>query len=121
MLYLSWWYYEEPLYLWRSLLITTNRVFKTFSIALLFRTLFYPWKKDVLYKENPSLSEIFQIWIDNSVSRFVGAIVRLITIFAGLITTILVFIFGLILIIVWLIIPIIILYLMVNGTRNLNG
>ena len=119
--YFYWWYQEELIYLFNAVINTCKRIFYTFSIPLLLRTLFYPWKNDALYKENPSLSDAFQILIGNLVSRFVGATVRLMTIFAGLIVTCLIFICGIILLISWIFLPIIIIYLSVSGVRNLNG
>lgn len=119
--YFSWWYLDEPIYLFKSLKITTLRVFYSFSVPELISTLFAPWKKDILYKENPSLSESFQILIGNMISRLVGAIVRFITILTGLILTAFVFLVGLLFLIGWLVLPIIILYLLFNGIKNING
>jgi hypothetical protein len=119
--YFSWWYYNEPIYLWHSVVVTTKKVFYSFSIPLLLRTLFAPWKKDVMYLENASLSDSFQIFIANMVSRLVGAIVRFFTIIAGLVTTLLTFILGLIFVFCWLLIPVIIIYLFISGVKNLNG
>ena len=41
-----------------------------FSITLLLKTLFDPWKRDVSYAENISLNEQFRLLAENLVSRF---------------------------------------------------
>lgn len=119
--YFSWWYYTELIYLWNSSIILTKRVYFTFSIPNLLGTLFYPWKRDALYVENPSLEERFQIWIGNMVSRFIGAIVRTITIVSGLFCTIITFMIVVIFILIWIFMPGIIIFLFIHGITNLNG
>lgn len=119
--YFFWWFYIEPIYLWRSINITTRKVFYIFSIPILLKTLFSPWKKDTLYKENPSLSEMFQIWSANLTSRLIGFLVRFATIFAGLLLASIVFIVGFIFLICWFLLPIIIIFLLVDGAKNING
>lgn len=121
MSYISWWYTDELIYLWQSVNIITAKIYYAFSIPILFRTLFSPWKKDTLYAENPSLSESFQIMIGNGVSRIVGAVVRLMTIFAGIISTGLTFVTGLIFLAVWILLPLIIIYLFISGAGKING
>jgi FtsH-binding integral membrane protein len=119
--YFSWWFYDEPKYLWRSINIVIIKVFNTFSIPLLITTLFAPWKRDVLYVENPSLSDSFQIFIGNMVSRLIGCIVRILTIFAGLIVTIITAFFVYAVFLAWILLPVIIILLFINGMRTLNG
>lgn len=48
------------------------------------KTLFYPWKKDEMDTTNMALDDKIKVFGMNIVSRFVGAIVRSITIFCGL-------------------------------------
>ena len=61
--------------------------FEFFSIPLLGRYLFAPWKRDVVRPANPSLSQLWQAFLMNFVSRFIGFSVRTITILTGLTTT----------------------------------
>jgi hypothetical protein len=120
--YFSWWYYEEPVYLWRSIKITTQKVFSSFSVGVLISTLFDPWKKDNQYLENPSLNERFKLILDNLISRFVGFIVRFFTIITGLVFTAVTLIVLTAGFLAWLIMPFIIAYLLVNGLRTIaNG
>ncbi|MGA2666531.1 MAG: hypothetical protein ABSE91_00380 [Patescibacteria group bacterium] len=120
--YLSWWYAQEPLYLWRSIKIVTKKIYLNFSITTLLRTLFDPWKRDVMAAENASLNVRFNILIGNLVSRLVGFVLRFFTIWAGLITTIGAFFIMVALFLIWLFLPILILFLMINGIRVIfNG
>lgn len=120
--YLYWWYLEEPAYIWRAIRIVTKKVFFSFSVPLLLRTLFDPWRRDVTYKENASLQDLFNIWIGNLISRLVGFILRLVTIFTGIFLTIIVFLILIFLYAAWLLMPAIIVFLFYTGIRNfLNG
>ncbi len=86
-----------------------------FSIPLLLKTLFAPWKRDILSTQGLSLNDKFRIWIFNLLSRLIGAVVRLITIFFGLFLTAFLLVFGLVAIIFWLILPFLILAAFVYG------
>ncbi len=86
-----------------------------FSIPLLFKTLFSPWKRDVISTKGLSLNEKFRIWIFNLLSRLIGAVVRLVTIFFGLFLTVFLLVFGLVAIIFWSILPFLILAAFVYG------
>ena len=80
-----------------------------FSIPILLKTLFSPWKRDVISTKDLSLNEKFRIWIFNLMSRLIGAVIRLFTIFFGLFLTLFLFIFGLIVVMIWIIFPFLIL------------
>ena len=119
--YFYWWYAEEPVYLWRAIIITTRKIFHSFSVPLLFRTLFDPWKRDASSAENASIQTLYQIWLNNLVSRFVGFIVRLFTIFTGLLLTTAFFMLATLCFLAWLILPVIIIYLLVSGIEGIYG
>jgi len=119
--YFSWWYSEEPVYLARAAQVITKKVYLNFSVPILLRTLFDPWKRDVSYVENPSLDMAVKIWAMNLFSRAIGFIVRTITILIGLILSGIVFVLLIIGIIIWYLMPIIIFLLLVNGLRLLGN
>ena len=121
MFYLTWWYFDEPLYLWRSIIIITKKIYFGFSIGMLVSTLFDPWKKDVIYAENVSLDVKFRIMIDNLVSRFIGFIMRFFTVLIGLTFTGLSFVFLLVLFLTWLLMPAIIIGLFILGLKAVNN
>lgn len=113
--YFYWWYFEEPVILWRAIRIITKKIFLSFSVPVLLRTLFDPWKRDVTYVENASLQELFNIWLGNFISRLVGFVVRTFTILIGFILTVIAFILLLAFLLVWFLMPIIIILLIING------
>jgi hypothetical protein len=119
--YFYWWYAEEPVYLWRAIIIVTRKIFHSFSVPLLFRTLFDPWKRDASSAENASFQTLYQIWLNNLVSRLVGFVVRLFTIFTGLLLTTLFFLVATLCFLTWLILPVIIMYLLVSGIEGIYG
>lgn len=49
-----------------------------FSVKMIFRTLFDPWKRDQVSYKNLSIQERFNVMILNLVSRMVGFLVKII-------------------------------------------
>ena len=120
--YFYWWYFEEPLILWRAVRIITKKIFFSFSVSVLLRTLFDPWRRDVTYVENASLQELFNIWLGNFISRLVGFVVRTFTILVGFILTMISLVILLAFILAWFLSPVIIILLIINGvTAIFNG
>lgn len=63
---------------------TIANTYDYFSIGLLAKTLFSPWKRDVISMEHMTLGERLQVLVMNLVSRLIGAFIRFFTIIAGL-------------------------------------
>lgn len=105
--YLDWHYFT----IWTKLLILSRNItlfpFYYFSISLHLHTLFAPWKKQIVHKK-PGFrpADILYVVSFNILSRVIGAIVRLITIFCGLFLMIPLFILSAIPAIIWVAIPI---------------
>jgi len=78
------WYFSDivskAIIIFRSVLTI---VINAFSLPVLLKTLFAPWRKDIAPLEG-SLEQIFHRAIDNLISRFFGFTIRLFTILAGL-------------------------------------
>lgn len=89
------WYYgrgiKNIIAVYQSVLLLT---YDYFSISFLLRTLFAPWKKDVVNPQTPSLQLIIQAFWFNLIVRIVGAFVRISVIFAGVISLALVALLG---------------------------
>ena len=102
---ISWWYGTG----WKGQLrrvrdrLTATAAF--FSIGQLFSTLFSPFRQISAGKVNGSISAQFRAFFDKTISRVIGAIVRLFTILAGVVTIILQTIFEFIILIIWLVLP----------------
>lgn len=62
-----------------------------FSLPNLLKTLFAPWKREVFQYEGPGfhLEKYFEVLVMNLISRVIGLIVRMATIFAWLVVTLL--------------------------------
>lgn len=105
---LSWWYGDG---LSGRLKLFADRlasVGDTFSIKLLFETLFKPFKTISSDGTNSlALSDQIRAFFDKMLSRTIGAIVRIMMIFVGFIVMIIQIIINVIILMFWLIMPII--------------
>jgi len=105
-LWISWYLYEMPqniLNIWKNFLLFNLNFF---SIPLLLKTLFSHWKRySWPYGRGFDLGRYMNVFFSNLISRFLGAIVRLILIIIGLIFEIFIALAGLVLFICWFILP----------------
>lgn len=109
------WYYSEAvknvLTAWRNFVIFALNYF---SITLLFRTLFAPWKRDITRKPRGlDIKKIFDYLAFNLISRGLGFLVRVITILIGIVFLILVAAAGAIFFALWLVMPLVLLGLLI--------
>jgi ATP-dependent Clp protease ATP-binding subunit ClpC len=114
--YLDWHYFiiwTKLLTLWRNI---TLFPFYYFSIPLHLRTLFAPWKKQLVRKK-PGFhpTDIFYVVTFNFLSRLIAAIVRIITIICGLYLIVLFFFLFAIPAFIWVLIPFLTLPLYLFG------
>ena len=86
-----------------------------FSIPILLKTLLAPWKRDIINTQGMTLNERFRVWVFNLISRLVGAVIRLFTIFFGLFLTLFIMVFGLAAAVVWILLPFLILVGLIYG------
>lgn len=63
---------------------TVAKLYSFFSIDLLLKTLFLPWKRDEIDTSNMALDDKLRVLLMNLVSRLVGAVVRLGTVIIGI-------------------------------------
>lgn len=111
------WYYTEAvskiLKGWKNFILFS---FEYFSIPLLLRTLFAPWKRDITKKPRGlDFKKIFEYISFNTISRGMGFLIRILTICVGILFSLFVFILGAIFFIVWLFLPLILLGLLILG------
>lgn len=107
-----WWIKVVPTDIFNITLKIIGKFFDFFSIDLLLKTLFLPWKRDEIDSSNLSLDLKFRVWIMNLVSRFIGAIVRLGVVLIGSGAIVLAFAAGIILIVGFLVLPLVSIYLL---------
>ena len=110
MEWLVWQFYEMPKFLfqvWSNYFIFATNYF---SLALLLRTFFSPWKRyKWRYPKGFDVVEFFNTLISNTISRILGAFMRIILIVLGICLQVFVAIAGLVIFIVWLLIPFVVL------------
>lgn len=104
--FLQWWYLRGWSIFVHGLLDKLRNLADFFSLGLLLRTLFYPFRQISAYSDdNASLPAQFRAFFDKLLSRIIGATVRIGILFAGLIAVVLEAVFGLVLTILWPFIP----------------
>lgn len=110
IMWFLWQFFEMPKFLfsvWRNYLLFG---LDYFSIILLLKTLFSPWRRyNWVYPKNFDIKEFFNTLISNAVSRILGAMCRIVLIVIGILAQILIFIAGVVVIILWFLIPFIII------------
>jgi hypothetical protein len=84
-----WWFAIKPRQLFYIYSKIIRKIRQFFSMSLLLRTLFAPWKRDEVDMGNLSLQDRFRVLMMNLVSRLVGAAVRGGTILVGMTSVIL--------------------------------
>lgn len=121
ILYFSWWYGYLPRRLFLAFQAAVITIIDLFSVKVLLRTLFSPWKRDQISTDGLSLQEKFQIWTLNAASRIIGFLVKTFV----LITFIIVFVAAVtvfaLLFCLWIAFPLAIIGLIILGISNFSG
>lgn len=113
----SWWYTTG----WKQRITVAHErllgVYDYFSIDLLARTLFSPFRQISAGKVQGPLGVQFRAWFDRLVSRCIGAVVRTIVMFVGIVAILLTCIIGLLDVLLWCIAPVLpLIGLLVSNT-----
>lgn len=102
----SWWYTAGWMALGRRIEQRLRRTLEFFSVGLLARTLFNPFRQIAAVKGHGPLDAQFRAWADRSFSRMIGAVMRSIFIVTGILTSFLVLIIGTVQFLLWPIVPV---------------
>ena len=104
--WIFWHFYEMPkkiLKVWNNYLSFNLNYF---SIPLLLKTLFYPWRKySSSYGRGFDLGRYFEVFSLNVISRALGALVRTCLIIVGSLSQIFIIFIGVLILISWLLLP----------------
>ncbi|MCC7289288.1 hypothetical protein IT414_02790 [bacterium] len=103
--FFTWWYGSGWAQVPREIRRRVNFILQFFSLKIILRTLFAPWKRDIAYARSTALEDRFQALIGNLVSRFIGFIIRVIFMFTAVLAIIFTVVFGVLLMIVWPALP----------------
>ena len=116
----SWHFLELPKDIfkaWKNFLLFNLNYF---SISLLLKTLFFPWRKySYSYGRGFDLSRYFEAFTFNLISRALGAIMRICLIVLGLLVQIFIIFAGVIILIGWLLLPAFLIICLIFGFRIL--
>lgn len=110
----SWWYGDGWKATAKNISKSVNGISRLFSVPILVRTLFAPWKRIVTYP-GASLDAKLRAYGDNIVSRAVGFVVRFLVLLTALILTLVVLVFGVLFCIIWPLVPLLAVALIVKG------
>lgn len=111
---LVWWYSKGWLKAWQEIPVTLQKVQRTFTLPVLLRTLFSPWKQ-IISGGGRSIDEKFRALIDNLVSRTIGFFVRLGVLILALIIMAATTLVTIGLAVAWPAVPLLIVYCVFRG------
>lgn len=101
-LMLSWWYGRGWFWLAGNIKSRLEAINETFSVPTLLKTLFAPWKQ---IQSPKSFKNFIQSSLDNFISRFIGATVRIGMLIFALFAFATVIVFGIVALIIWPFVP----------------
>lgn len=101
---LHWWYASGWLQTFRRIQTWTLGVERAFSLTLLFRTLFAPWRR-IITVGGKGLDARIHAMLDNLTSRCVGFVVRIFVIIAAGFGVLGALVAGVVMVVVWPLLP----------------
>ena len=101
----SWWYTTAWKALGRKIGQRVDTAMDFFSVSLLLRTLFDPFRQISAGQVRGSIDAQARAWADRTFSRFFGAFIRTLFIMIGLLVAVFVMLLGLLQLVVWPLIP----------------
>jgi hypothetical protein len=108
--WLVWQFYEVPLFLlkaWKNYLAYAE---SSFSILLLVKTFFSPWRRyNWEYPKHVDVYQFFLALTSNIFSRFLGAIMRSVLIVVGALFYCATALIGLLILVAWILLPFLVL------------
>lgn len=106
MAFFSWWYIEGWHRQMTNVLQRIALLMDMFSIDLILRTLFSPFRQIDANKVNGPLNVQMHAFIDKTVSRLIGALVRLAVLVAGCISIVVGCVAGMVYLAMWPLVPV---------------
>ena len=109
--YFNWHYKDQAgalIGVWKNFLRFN---FNYFSLPILLKTLFYPWRKyQWFYGRGFEVGKYLQVFISNLISRILGAMIRSLLILIGLLAEVFIALAGATVLVFWLALPILLLF-----------
>jgi hypothetical protein len=110
----QWWYGAGLKKISRNVSYWPSLIYRNFSVPLLAKHMFAPWRR-IINPGGKGLAMQVRAMLDNSVSRFVGFMSRLLVIVTALIAMFFTVIFAIVMLIIWPCLPLVIIYCIVKG------
>ncbi|MBI2625012.1 MAG: hypothetical protein HYW70_01620 [Candidatus Nealsonbacteria bacterium] len=118
--YLEWYFNDQPRLIlegWKNIL---RYNLNYFSVGLLLKTLFSPWRRyQASYGRGFDFTRYFETLTFNTVSRVLGAIMRIVLILSGLTAETFLVLGGAVLLLGWLFLPLVLLLALIFGFRQI--
>lgn len=111
---LRWWYITGWAAAARRIISWTSTVEHMFSLGLLMKTLFAPWKR-ITSAPGRGLDAKMRASLDNLVSRCIGFVIRFFVLIIALGGMLVAFISGIVMTVVWPLLPIMFIVFIVKG------
>lgn len=99
--FFQWWYGAGWRDQYARISVALSRVSDYFSISLLLKTLFKPFRQISADEQARGMQGVFQVMLDKLISRAIGMIMRLFMVVAGVISLLVVALLGLVRLLVW--------------------
>ncbi len=112
--FFSWWYGSGWKLVSKKTLQTLDNVLKSFSVSLLIKTLFMPWRRIITYPGS-GIAAHLQAIVDNTVSRFIGFLVRIFVLLAALVVVVCLALVGFLQLVIWPLLPIAAMVCLIMG------
>jgi len=115
--YLSWHYSKAFVDAWRVWLDLQWFIWHFFSVGLLLRTFFSPFKRvrEEVSVQSLNFEGIFGSIVVNLIMRLVGALVRSVLIIAAVVSSLVLLILGLVWLLLWLVWPVLTVFTLFAG------
>ncbi len=114
---LSWWYGPGWLWILKGAIRQTHNINAAFSVSILLRTLFAPWKQ---IQSVASFQNFLQTAVDNLISRLIGATVRSGMLLVAAMATLLTMAGGVLVFLAWPLIPLLVIALPIAAITGLG-
>jgi len=115
-LFFAWYFKDVPksiLGIWRNFILFVSNYF---SIILLLKTLFSPWKRiSESYGRGFDFGKFISAFTLNFFSRIIGLCIRTVVIFCGILAEFFVLIIGAVFFVFWFILPLILVWVLFRG------
>jgi len=111
---LRWWYGTGWLQAMHRIGSWTQGIERAFSVLLLAKTLFAPWKR-IITAGGRSFDDKMRAMLDNFVSRCIGFVIRFGVLIAAGVATFATFLTAVVLVAIWPLIPLAIIYFLIRG------